>query len=66
MRASIPVAAAVAAVVGFGGTLAIILSAAAALGASQAETASWVTRVPVGSSSRSPLPSTIRDCCQHV
>ena len=43
MRASIPVAAAVAAVVGFGGTLAIILSAAAALGASQAETASWVT-----------------------
>jgi benzoate membrane transport protein len=43
MRASIPVSAFVAAIVGFGGTLAIIIAAANAVGASQVETASWVT-----------------------
>lgn len=43
MRLSIPTAAFVAAVVGFGGTLAIIIAAAQAVGATQAETASWVT-----------------------
>ncbi|PZN49788.1 MAG: benzoate transporter [Proteobacteria bacterium] len=45
MRLSIPVSAFVAAIVGFGGTLAIIIAAAAAVGASQAETASWVTAI---------------------
>lgn len=43
MRASIPISAAVAAVVGFGGTLALIIAAADAVRATQAETASWVT-----------------------
>ena len=45
MRLSIPVSAFVAAIVGFGGTLAIIIAAAAAVGASQAQTASWVTAI---------------------
>lgn len=43
MRLSIPSSAFVAAIVGFGGTLAIIIAAAQAVGATQAETASWVT-----------------------
>jgi benzoate membrane transport protein len=43
MRASIPVSAFVAAIVGFGGTLAIIIAAADAVGATQLQTASWVT-----------------------
>lgn len=43
MRLSIPTAAFVAAIVGFGGTLAIIIAAAQAVGATQIETASWVT-----------------------
>lgn len=43
MRLSIPTAAFVAAIVGFGGTLAIIIAAAKAVGATQVETASWVT-----------------------
>ncbi|MDI6025259.1 benzoate/H(+) symporter BenE family transporter [Corticibacterium sp. UT-5YL-CI-8] len=45
MRASIPSSAFVAAIVGFGGTLAIIIAAANALGATQAQTASWVTAI---------------------
>ena len=45
MRISIPVSAFVAAIVGFGGTLAIIIAAAAAVGATQLETASWVTAI---------------------
>ncbi|HWK65733.1 MAG TPA: benzoate/H(+) symporter BenE family transporter [Rhizobiaceae bacterium] len=45
MRASIPISAFVAAVVGFGGTLAIIIAAAEAVGATQAQTASWVTAI---------------------
>ena len=45
MRISIPVSAFVAAVVGFGGTLAIIIAAAAAVGATQLQTASWVTAI---------------------
>ncbi|MBL8580934.1 MAG: benzoate/H(+) symporter BenE family transporter [Rhizobiaceae bacterium] len=45
MRISIPSSAFVAAVVGFGGTLALIIAAANAVGASQAETASWVTAI---------------------
>jgi benzoate membrane transport protein len=43
MRLSIPTSAFVAAVVGFGGTLAIIIAAAQAVGATRLETASWVT-----------------------
>jgi benzoate membrane transport protein len=43
MRLSIPISAFVAAIVGFGGTLAIIIAAAQAVGATQAQTASWVT-----------------------
>lgn len=43
MRISIPVSAFVAAIVGFGGTLAIVIAAAAAVGATQLQTASWVT-----------------------
>lgn len=43
MRISVIASAAVAAFVGFGGTLALIIAAATALGATQAETASWVT-----------------------
>ncbi|TGQ38641.1 benzoate/H(+) symporter BenE family transporter [Mesorhizobium sp. M00.F.Ca.ET.216.01.1.1] len=43
MRISIPVSAFVAAIVGFGGTLAIVIAAAKAVGATQIETASWVT-----------------------
>ena len=45
MRLSIPVSALVAAIVGFGGTLALIIAAADALGASREQTASWVTAV---------------------
>ncbi|MIL09674.1 benzoate transporter BenE [Salmonella enterica subsp. enterica] len=43
MRLSIPSSAFVAATVGFGGTLAIVIAAANAVGATQIETASWVT-----------------------
>jgi benzoate membrane transport protein len=43
MRASVPASAFVAAVVGFGGTLALIIAAGDAVGASRAELASWVT-----------------------
>ena len=45
MRASIPVSAFVAAIVGFGGTLALIIAAADAVGATRLETASWVTAI---------------------
>ncbi|MER9934011.1 benzoate/H(+) symporter BenE family transporter [Mesorhizobium sp. M0088] len=45
MRASIPISAFVAAIVGFGGTLAIVIAAATAVGATQIETASWVTTI---------------------
>ena len=45
MRISIPVSAFVAAIVGFGGTLALIIAAADAVGATHAETASWVTAI---------------------
>jgi benzoate membrane transport protein len=45
MRASIPVSAFVAAIVGFGGTLALIIAAAVAVGASREQTASWVTAI---------------------
>ena len=45
MRLSIPVSAFVAAIVGFGGTLAILIAAASAAGATQVQTASWVTAV---------------------
>ena len=43
MRMSVIAAALVAAIVGFGGTVAVVLSAADALGASDAQKASWIT-----------------------
>ncbi|MBX3532621.1 MAG: benzoate/H(+) symporter BenE family transporter [Rhizobiaceae bacterium] len=45
MRLSIPASALVAAIVGFGGTLALIIAAADTLGATREQTASWVTAV---------------------
>lgn len=42
MRVSVPSSACVAAVVGFGGTLALIIAAADAVGATREQTASWV------------------------
>jgi benzoate membrane transport protein len=45
MRLSVPVSAFVAAIVGFGGTLALIIAAADAVGASREQTASWVTAI---------------------
>ncbi|WP_343313112.1 benzoate/H(+) symporter BenE family transporter [Brucella sp. BE17] len=45
MRFSVFASSTVAAIVGFGGTLALIIAAAQALGATQAETASWVTAI---------------------
>jgi benzoate membrane transport protein len=45
MRVSVPISAFVAAIVGFGGTLAVIIAAADAVGATQAQTASWVTAI---------------------
>ena len=43
MRASVALSALVAALVGFGGTLALVVAAAQAVGADTAETGSWVT-----------------------
>ncbi|MBN9045181.1 MAG: benzoate/H(+) symporter BenE family transporter [Rhizobiales bacterium] len=45
MRFSVFSSSAVAAIVGFGGTLALIIAAANALGATQEQTASWVTAI---------------------
>src|SRR5690606_911573 len=45
MPLSIPASALVAAVVGFGGTLALIIAAADAVAATPAQTASWVTAI---------------------
>ena len=45
MRASVPASAFVAAIVGFGGTLALIIAAADALDATRGQTASWVTAI---------------------
>jgi benzoate membrane transport protein len=45
MRASIPASAFVAAIVGFGATLALIIAAADAVGATQLQKASWVTAI---------------------
>ncbi|KXF79207.1 benzoate transporter [Paramesorhizobium deserti] len=45
MRLSVIASASVAAFVGFGGTLALIIAAAQALGATQVQTASWVTAI---------------------
>ena len=45
MRLSIPISAFVAAIVGFGGTLALIIAAANAVGATHDQTASWVTAI---------------------
>ncbi|OYZ70644.1 MAG: benzoate transporter [Rhizobiales bacterium 24-66-13] len=48
MRLSVVIAALVAALVGFGGTVPLVLSAAAVLGATPGQTASWVAAVCLG------------------
>lgn len=48
MRASLISAAFVAALVGYGSTIALVLAAAAAVGATSAQTASWVLAVCLG------------------
>ncbi|MEX4006009.1 benzoate/H(+) symporter BenE family transporter [Neoaquamicrobium sediminum] len=45
MRTSVPASAFVAAIVGFGGTLALIIAAATAVGATREQTTSWVAAV---------------------
>lgn len=47
-RPSVFIAALIAALVGFGGTVAIVIDAAAALGATQAQTASWIAGLGLG------------------
>lgn len=47
MRASLPLSAVIAVIVGFGGSVAVVLEAARALGASPAESASWVAALCV-------------------
>ena len=42
MRMSVIISALVAVIVGFGGSVAVILAAADSVGATQAETASWI------------------------
>lgn len=48
MRLSLLSAALVAALVGYGSTIALVLAAAAALGATEAQTASWVLAICLG------------------
>lgn len=57
MRASVISSALVAALVGYGSTIALVLSAAAALGASAAETASWVLAICLAKAAGSALLS---------
>ena len=57
MRVSLLSAALVAALVGYGSTIALVLAAAAALGASPAETASWVLAICLGKAAGSALLS---------
>jgi benzoate membrane transport protein len=58
MRFSVIASSAVAAIVGFGGTLALIIAAAQVLGATQAQTASWVTAICLSIASSSAWLST--------
>lgn len=57
MRASLISAALVAALVGYGSTIALVLAAAAALGATPAQTASWVLAISLGKAAGSALLS---------
>jgi benzoate membrane transport protein len=57
MRASLFSAALVAALVGYGSTIALILSAAAAVGATPGQTASWVLAICLGKAAGSALLS---------
>ncbi|MFZ1813162.1 MAG: benzoate/H(+) symporter BenE family transporter [Rhizobiaceae bacterium] len=57
MRLSVLSSAFVAAVVGFAGTLAILISAATAVGATQTQTASWVTAICLAKLAESSLLS---------
>ena len=58
MRASLISAALVAALVGYGSTIALVLSAAAALGATQAQTASWVMAICLAKAAGAAILST--------
>jgi benzoate membrane transport protein len=58
MRASLISAALVAALVGYGSTIALVLSAAAALGATPAQTASWVMAVCLAKAAGAAILST--------
>lgn len=57
MRASLISAALVAALVGYGGTIALVLAAAAALGATPAQTLSWVLAISLAKAAGSALLS---------
>lgn len=57
MRVSVIVSAIVAALVGFGGTLAIVVAAAQAVGANQAQTSSWVAGICLAVAAASGLLS---------
>lgn len=57
MRASLLSAALVAALVGYGSTIALVLAAAAALGATPEQTASWVLAISLGKAAGSALLS---------
>jgi len=57
MRASLVSAALVAALVGYGSTIALVLSAAAAVGADPAQTASWVLAICLGKAAGSAFLS---------
>ncbi len=57
MRASVVVSALVAVIVGFGGALAVVLAAAQAVGATPAETSSWVTALCLTMAVTTPILS---------
>jgi benzoate membrane transport protein len=57
VRASVVLSALVAVVVGFGGTVALIITAAEALGASAAQTSSWVTAICLGTAATTAVLS---------
>jgi benzoate membrane transport protein len=57
MRVSLISAALVAALVGYGSTIALVLAAAAAVGATEAQTASWVLAICLGKAAGSALLS---------
>ena len=63
MRPSMISAALVAALVGYGSTIALILAAAQAVGANSAQTASWVAAICFAKAIGSMLLSTWKNLC---